>query len=83
MKERKPFKVMQTAVRIFGVAGGLAYALGWPAFLVRIVLGAAALALFTNKTYYIGDVIVTAYVLAWLCGPHWDKDPEDFEARTT
>lgn len=56
-----------------GVCAGLAYALGVPAWLVR-------LATFVLVAFY--GVGLIPYVLLWAFAPSWQALPEDFAARS-
>ena len=56
-----------------GVCGGIAYWLGCPAWLVRLVWVYAAI------FYGVGGVV---YILLWILMPKWDEIPADYQEVT-
>lgn len=68
----RPFRCINEAP-IAGVCGGLAYGLGVPALLVRLVFIAAVLG------YGVG---VGVYLILALVMPNWDEDPADYREIT-
>ena len=82
MVARKEFKCVQENNWIGGVCGGIAYAFGVPALLVRIV---ALLILLLPSVFileWISGVVFVAYIVAWIFCPNWEEDPEDYTKRT-
>lgn len=69
----RPFKCTIQHAWIGGVASGLAYALGWPTWVVRMlwVLSVCCLGFGT-----------LAYVLLWILVPNWSEDPVDYAVVT-
>lgn len=55
---------------IGGVCAGIAYSLGIPAWVVRLVLAVSLL------FYGFGAL---PYILLWIFMPTWDETPEDYE----
>ncbi len=64
------FRRVTEARKIAGVCGGIAYALGIPAWLVR------AIALCALVFWGVGLVV---YLILWVCVPKWDGDPSDVQ----
>lgn len=58
---------------IGGVCAGLAYAVGWPVWLVRLAFVLLFLTFGTG---------ILAYALLWILAPKWTAIPEDFASRT-
>lgn len=56
-----------------GVCSGIAYALGAPVWVVRLVWTALAI------SFGIG---VVTYILFWIFMPKWEDTPDDFETVT-
>ncbi len=82
MSERKPFKKVREDGWIGGVCGGIAYAFGIPTLWLRIIV-IIVLFCFTNPFFdYLGQFVFWFYLLAWIFGPDWDTDPEDYKERT-
>ena len=65
-------KIEQDSV-VAGVCGGIAYALGIPAWIVRMVTFLLCV--------FLGFPLL-GYLLLWVFMPKWHKDPEDYAART-
>lgn len=69
----RPFKCLPTRAWIGGVASGLAYALGWPTWVVRMLWVLSVLCLGFGTL---------AYVLLWLLVPNWGAEPVDYASVT-
>ena len=67
--ERKLRKVTEKRW-IGGVAAGIAYWLGFPAWIVRLVWAFSVL--------WLGAGLVL-YILFWIFMPSWDVTPEDYD----
>lgn len=65
----RPFKRTNDPAWLGGVASGLAYAFGWPTWVVRLFWVIAVLGL------GFGTLL---YVLLWILVPHWPVDPVDY-----
>jgi phage shock protein PspC (stress-responsive transcriptional regulator) len=65
----KPFRRLTDREWIGGVCAGLAYWLGIPTWIVRMLWFAAA--------WFYG-VGLGAYILLWIFVPEWDHTPEDY-----
>jgi len=76
---RKDFRRVQDNNWVGGVCGGIAYAFGISAILVRVV----ALVLVLLSVPYAAGVVFWGYIIAWACCPIWDEDPADYLERTT
>lgn len=82
MKKRRPLKMVDNDGWFAGVCGGIAYAYGWPVTIVRIFFFLFALVLSNKWTGYVGQPLLWFYIIFWIFGPEWDKDPKDYHART-
>jgi phage shock protein PspC (stress-responsive transcriptional regulator) len=69
----RPFKRLPDHAWLGGVSSGLAYAFGWPTWVVRLVWIAALLCL------GFGPLI---YLLLWIVVPRWPSTPSDYRAVT-
>lgn len=65
----RPFKRVTEHEQVGGVAAGLAYALGLPAWIVRLVWFLMILGWGTG---------LMLYLLLWLFVPAWSKTPVDY-----
>lgn len=69
----RPFKRIHEGAWLGGVCGGLAYAWGWPTWVIRFLWLVAVLGL------GFGGLI---YVLLWLLVPRWAQTPSDYAQVT-
>ena len=68
-------QLKRTKARVLGgVCGGIAYWVGMPASIARIVLVCSVLA------YGIG---IGLYILFWIFVPEWEDDPKDLSRITS
>jgi len=79
--ERKSFKRIQGENWIGGICGGLAYAFGWPALIVRIIVLVCWLSPAVFLVQGWGSIFVV-YIIAWILAPKWEEIPEDYDERT-
>lgn len=63
-----------------GVLAGLAYSLGWPVWLVRLLFFLAAIS--TTVANFLGVSLVLIYILLWIFVPNWSQTPADYIQRT-
>lgn len=68
----KTLAKINTDKMIGGVSAGIAYAVGVPTWMTRV---AFVLALCLPGSFIL-------YLLLWVFMPKWEKDPEDYFART-
>ncbi|MBI2109300.1 MAG: PspC domain-containing protein [Parcubacteria group bacterium] len=71
--ERKLRLVTEEEQWVGGVCGGVAYWLGAPVWLVRL--------LWASSIIFFGFG-VGLYILLWIFMPNWDKMPEDYKKIT-
>lgn len=77
----KRFACMNEPSWLGGVLSGLAYAIGFPTWVIRLVFFIAWIS--TTVDSYIGSSTLTlAYVLLWIFLPNWQETPADYTART-
>jgi len=65
---------------IGGVLAGLAYSLGWPTWLVRLLFFLAAIS--TTVANFLGISLSVVYILLWIFVPNWQQTPADYVQRT-
>ena len=83
MTVRKPFARVQEHRWLAGVAGGIAYAMGWPVLVVRLIaLGIVVVFGGNQPTYYAASLVIIAYVVLWAFSPRWPEEPADYAQRT-
>jgi phage shock protein PspC (stress-responsive transcriptional regulator) len=70
---RRVFRLVKENNWIGGVCGGLAYWLGIPVWIVRMI--------WTASVVYFG-VGFLLYVILWIFVPNWDEDPKDYDEIT-
>lgn len=65
----RPFKRITEHEMVGGVACGLAYALEWPTWVIRLLWLLLALGCGTG---------VLTYLLCWILMPAWSETPKDY-----
>lgn len=69
----RPFKRIQAGAWLGGICGGLAYAVGWPTWVVRLILVLSVVCLGFG---------ILAYLLLWIFVPRWPATPADYALVT-
>lgn len=70
---QRQFKRVNNDEWIGGVCGGLAYWLGIPVLIIRLIV------LVSVFGY---GVSMIPYIFLWVFAPRWDHDPEDYDEVT-
>lgn len=64
-----------------GVCAGIAYTLGIPVWIIRIII---FLSIFTSFfPYHPGSFILPTYFLVWVFVPGYESDPKNFDKVTS
>ena len=69
---KRPLRLMDQNSIFAGVCAGIAYALGIPTWIVRLVAVCLALS----------GTGILVYIIMWIILPDWEPDPPDFDAVT-